>query len=58
MLRAQLEQSEIRGVELQRQLARADEQLAERDKEIELKRQEIYDLNGKVADLTERRDEN
>jgi hypothetical protein len=49
VLRAHLEQAEIKNIELARQIARFDEVVAERDREVEVKRQEIYDLSGKLA---------
>jgi hypothetical protein len=35
-----------------------DEVIIERDREIEIKRQEIFELTGTVAELNEKRDEN
>ena len=55
-LRAKLQQAEIRIIELNRQLERMEEVVAERDREFQLKRQQIYELNGVIAQLSEKKD--
>lgn len=55
-LKAKLQQAEIRIIELNRQLSRMEEVVAERDREFQIKRQEIYQLNGVIAELREKND--
>jgi chromosome segregation ATPase len=57
-LRARLEQAEISNSELKRQISRVTEIVKEREDEIQVKQQEIYELTATVTEFSEKKDEN
>lgn len=52
-----MDQSSVKNLELNRQIARLEEIIKEREDEISLKRQENYELTGQVKEFVERKDE-
>lgn len=55
-MRAQVEQSVIRIEDLEKRVVRLKEVIKEREEEIEIKRQELYEMTGKYTTLVDAKD--